>query len=338
MKKVLLIKLSALGDVIFTIPLANNLKSNGWEVHWLTTEKGFDILDGNPCADKVHFLPMYTWRKNKFNLKYFFQMLKVLFDLRKEKFDIAFDCQRRIKSLPFMKFCGAKRRIISKHSTEGARFGANEILPTETESHHMVMWNLDYARYLGYDVSNIKMSLPNQPKEVKIKVDNLLKDIDPSKPLVVLAPETTWEPKHWAIDNWVKVAERLKDKYNIILTGVNLNAKIFPKICINLIGKTNLKDLMELFSRANLVIAPDSGSAHIAWAQAKPAVIEIFCCTWPEFFGCFGDDTKYFRMSGNLPCQHCGQRSCKKAENKCECTKLPYAEDVIKKALEILEI
>ena len=58
MKKVLLIKLSALGDVIFTIPLANNLKANGWEVHWLTTEKGVDILDGNPCADKVHFLPM----------------------------------------------------------------------------------------------------------------------------------------------------------------------------------------------------------------------------------------------------------------------------------------
>jgi len=336
MKKVLLIKLSALGDVVFTIPLANNLKANGWEVHWLTTEKGIDILKGNPCADKVHFLPMYTWRKNKLKLKYFFQMIKVLFDLRKEKYDIAFDCQRRIKSLPFMRFCGAKRRIISKYSTEGARFGANEILPVSPESNHMVLWNLDYANYLGYDTSEIKMSLPEQPKEIKEKVDGLLKNIDIQKPIVILAPETTWKPKHWAIENWVKVAENLKDKCNVILTGVNLNAEIFPQNCINLIGKTNLKDLMELFSRADLVISPDSGSAHIAWACAKPAVIEIFCCTWTEFFGCFGNDKKYFTMTGNLPCQPCGQRSCKKNENNCECTKLPKAEDVIEKALEIL--
>lgn len=336
MKKVLLIKLSALGDVIFTIPLANNLKANGWEVHWLTTEKGFDILDGNPCADKVHFLPMYTWRKNKLKLKYLFQMIKVLFDLRKEKFDIAFDCQRRIKSLPFMRFCGAKRRILSHFSTEGAKYGANEILPTSPDSNHMVLWNLDYATYLGYDTSEIKMSLPNQPEEIKQKINDLTKDLDKTKPTVILAPETTWEPKHWNIENWIKVAENLKDRCNIILTGVKLDASVFPKDCINLVGKTNLKDLIELFSRADLVIAPDSGSAHIAWASAKPALIEIFCCTWTEYFGCFGNDEKYFTMTGNLPCQPCGARTCQKSEIKNACANVPKAEDVIEKALSIL--
>lgn len=336
MKKVLLVKLSALGDVVFTIPLANTLKANGYEVHWLTTEKGFDILNGNPCADKVHFLPMYTWRKNKLQLKYLFQMIKVLFDLRKEKFDIAFDCQRRIKSLPFMRFCGAKRRIISKHSTEGAKFGANEILKTSPNSNHMVLWNLDYATYLGLDTSEIKMSLPTQPQEIKDKIDNLTKDLDKTKPTVVLAPETTWEPKHWDIKNWIKVAEALKDKCNIILTGVKLDSTIFPENCINLVGKTNLKDLIELFSRVDLVISPDSGSAHIAWASAKPAVIEIFCCTWTEYFGCFGNDKKYFTITGKLKCQPCGQRTCHLIENKNACTHLPLAEDVIQKALEVL--
>ena len=336
MKKVLLVKLSALGDVIFTIPLANTLKANGWEVHWLTTEKGFDILDGNPCADKVHFLPMYTWRKNKLQLKYLFQMFKVLFDLRKEKFDIAFDCQRRIKSLPFMRFCGAKRRIISKHSTEGAKYGANEILSTSPDSNHMVLWNLDYASYIGLDTSEIKMSLPTQPEKIKNKIDELTKDLDKTKPIVVLAPETTWVPKHWNIENWVKVAEALKDKCNIILTGVKLDTTIFPDSCINLVGKTNLKDLIELFSRVDLVIAPDSGSAHIAWASAKPALIEIFCCTWTEFFGCFGNDKKYFTMTGNLACQPCGQRKCPDKDNPNACANLPKPDEVINKALEIL--
>ena len=44
MKKILLIRLSSLGDVIFNIPLANVLKSNGFEVSWLVSEKGYDVV------------------------------------------------------------------------------------------------------------------------------------------------------------------------------------------------------------------------------------------------------------------------------------------------------
>lgn len=342
MKKVLLIKLSSLGDVIFTVPLANNLKSNGYEVHWLTTEKGIDIVSGNPCADKVFFAPLYTWRKNKFNFKYLFQMIKLIVDLRKEKYDIAFDCQRRIKSLPFMLLCGAKRRIISKYSSEGAHLGANEILPPAEGGLHMVNWNLDYAKYLGFDIDNIKMSLPVQSKETADKVNDLLKDADKSKPFVVIAPATTWGPKHWDVENWKKVVEALKDKCTLIFTGMEQDKALISSIggddFLNLAGKTNLQDLMELFSRVRLVIAPDSGSAHLAWASAKPALIEVFCCTDVNLFGCFGDDNKYFALKGNLPCQPCNKRNCPKEQGNKECTKMPLAEDVISKAEQILVI
>lgn len=342
MKKVLLIKLSSLGDVIFTVPLANNLKANGYEVHWLTTEKGIDVVKGNPCVDKVFMAPLYTWRKNKFNLKYLFQMIKLVFDLRKENYDIAFDCQRRIKSLPFMRFCGAKRRIISQYSSEGASFGANEILPPAKGKYHMVMWNLDYADYLGFNVENIKMSLPEQSEETSKRISELLEHsgLDKLKPIVVIAPATTWEPKHWAVENWKKVVEALKDKCNLIFTGMEQDKELISSIggdnFINLAGKTNLNDLMELFTRVHLVIAPDSGSAHLAWASAKPALIEIFCCTDTCLFGCFGDDEKYFALTGNLPCQPCNKRNCPKEQGRNECTFMPSAEEVISKAEQIL--
>lgn len=340
MKKVLLIKLSSLGDVIFTVPLANNLKANGYEVHWVTTEKGIDIVQGNSCADKVFFAPLYTWRKNKFNLKYFFKMVKLIFDLRKENYDIAFDCQRRIKSLPFMRFCGAKRRIISKYSSEFASLGANEVLPPAPDGLHMVIWNLDYAKYLGFDINNIKMSLPEQSEITKQRVDRLLEDADLSKPLVVIAPATTWEPKHWAVENWAKVVDALKDRCTLIFTGMEQDKKLISSIggdkYINLAGKTNLNDLMELFSRVNLVIAPDSGSAHLAWAASKPALIEVFCCTDTRLFGCFGDDNKYFALSGDLPCRPCNKRVCPKDKGHNECTKHPSADVVIEKAMHVL--
>ena len=64
-KKVLIIRLSALGDVMFTIPLANTLKDNGYEVSWLVSEKGYQILKDNPCVDKVIFAPLEKWKKCK---------------------------------------------------------------------------------------------------------------------------------------------------------------------------------------------------------------------------------------------------------------------------------
>jgi len=341
MKKVLLIKLSSLGDVIFTVPLANNLKDNGYEVHFLTTEKGIDVVKGNPCVDKVFFAPLYTWRKNKFSLKYLFDMVKLIFDLRKEHYDIAFDCQRRIKSLPFMRFCGAKRRIISYYSSEGASLGANEILPPAPDMSHMVMWNLDYANYLGHDISRIKMSLPEQSEETKCKVNSLLSGIDKSKPLVVIAPATTWEPKHWAVENWKKVVEGLKAECTLIFTGMEQDKGLISSIggddFLNLAGKTNLNDLMELFTHVDLVLAPDSGSAHLAWASAKPALIEVFCCTDTRLFGCFGDESKYFALSGNLECRPCNKRHCPRENGRNECTKILSADEVLETARKVLK-
>lgn len=57
MKKVLIVRLSYMGDIIFHIPLANVFKQNGYEVGWVVSEKGYEILKNNPCLDKVYFVP-----------------------------------------------------------------------------------------------------------------------------------------------------------------------------------------------------------------------------------------------------------------------------------------
>ena len=68
-KKVLLIKLSSLGDVVFNIPLANALKDAGYEVTWLVSERGIQVVEGNPCVDKVILAPIEKWKKIKPHLK-----------------------------------------------------------------------------------------------------------------------------------------------------------------------------------------------------------------------------------------------------------------------------
>ena len=70
-KKALVIRLSSLGDVVFNIPLANALKDAGYEVTWLVSEKGLQVVENNPCVDKTVFVPLYKWRKRGFSLENF---------------------------------------------------------------------------------------------------------------------------------------------------------------------------------------------------------------------------------------------------------------------------
>lgn len=69
MKKIMLVRLSSLGDVIFNIPLANVLQRNGFEVTWLVSEKGIDVVKNNPAVKNAILIPLQRWKKTDFRLK-----------------------------------------------------------------------------------------------------------------------------------------------------------------------------------------------------------------------------------------------------------------------------
>lgn len=328
-KKILLIRLSSLGDVIHTIPLANSLKAAGYQITWLVSEKGIQVLEGNPCVDDVILAPVQLWKKRGFSFESFKEYLSILKRIRQEHFDIAIDVQMMLKSLYWMAFCGAKRRIISRQARELSFLGGNEIIPRiTTDLKNPVIRNyMKYADYLGVDTTEIKVTLPERSQEIKEKIDNLLQDI--KKPMVVIAPATTWAPKHWNKDLWVEVVESIKKDCSIVFTGGPNDKELISYISKNqhldLSGKTNVLELAEVFSRADVVIAPDSGSAHLAWATQKPHVITIFTCTPLEYLA--PPTGNCSALIGSIPCQPCFKRKCKFGTNAC--TELPAAKDII---------
>jgi len=334
-KKILVIRLSAMGDVIFTIPLANCLKDNGYEVHWLVSEKGYSFVKNNPCVDKVFLAPVEKWKKSKKPFQNFIEYLKILKELRREKYDIALDTQLILKSLYWTKFCGAKRRIVARNAREGAILGGNEIIPSTRDGfkRHAVKCYLKYAEYLGLNTENIKVTLPETSSETKQKIDGLLSELDNNKKTIVLSPATTWFSKHWNKDNWKKLVLKLGDKYNLVFTGMDSDKELIEYIGgnnhINLVGKTNLEDLQELFSRADLMLSLDSGSTHLAWAVQKMKIITIFCCTPSTLYAPLGDETKYIALSGNESCQPCHRKKCPNKTNKNICTFSPKVDEVL---------
>ncbi|MBQ8459985.1 glycosyltransferase family 9 protein [bacterium] len=335
-QKILLIKLSSLGDVIFNIPLANALKDAGYEVTWLVSEKGIQVVKDNPCVDNVILAPVGRWKKRGMSLESFKEYLEILKQIRAEKFDIAIDSQMMLKSLYWLLFCGAKRRIISKEAREMAILGGNEWIDdiSYAPDSPIVLNYLRYANYLGINPEQIRVTLPPRTEEQIKKVDELLAGLDKSKPLVVIAPATTWANKHWNKDNWKIVVENLAQNCNIVFTGGPNDNELIEYISggkfLNLAGKTDIMELMEVFSRANLVLAPDSGSAHLAWATGKPAVVTIFTCTPKEVLAPYGNSSKYVALGGNgLPCQPCFKRKCRLHKNINACTNFPNPKDVL---------
>lgn len=335
-QKLLLIKLSSLGDVIFNIPLANALKNAGYEITWLVSEKGIQVVENNPCVDKTILVPIKKWKSRGFCLENFKEYLAILKQLRDEKFDIAIDSQMMLKSLYWLLFCGAKRRIISKEGRELSVLGGNEWIDniSYAPDSPIVLNYLRYAEHLGIKVDNIQVSLPPSTPQTVEKIDKLLSNFDATKSLVVIAPATTWVNKHWNKDNWKKVVENIAEKCNLVFTGGPCDNDLIEYISggkyLNLAGKTDISELIELFSRANLVMAPDSGSAHLAWATGKPAVITIFTCTPKDVLAPFGSPNKYVALGGSgLPCEPCFKRKCHLRKNLNACTNFPNPKDVI---------
>lgn len=342
MKKILIIRLTSLGDVIFTLPLVNALEGN--EIGYMVAEKGLEVIKNNPAISHLYFVPLKEWKKRPFSLQTFKEFIQIIKEIRKEKYDVALDCQQMFKSLSLSLFCGAKRRITFKDARELSIFGGNEFVTPRAKftdpNYHIVERNLDFARHLGIEPNEIKFPLPETSSEAKEKIDGLLKGIDAAKPTVVISSATTWKNKHWAEKNWAKVIDEIQGRCNLVFTGTNadwaLIAKILDKVenkslsYTNLIGKTNVEELREVFSRSQVVISPDSGSAHLAWSSGNPAVVAIFTCTPPKRFGPYGDSKKYFSITSNLSCQPCFKKKCKKKKDKNGCVELPTPDEIIK--------
>ena len=333
-RKVLLIRLSAMGDVIFNIPLANCLKDNGYEVHWLVSEKGFSLVNGNPCVDKVYLAPVEKWKKSGKPFENFKEYLSILKTLRAEKFDIAIDTQLILKSLYWTRFCGAKRRIVAKNAREGAIFGGNEVIPSTRDGfkRHVVKCYLKFAEHLGLSTDKIRVTLPETSTQAKEKINQLLSPLDPAKKTIIIAPATTWVPKHWDKDNWKELIDRLGNEYNLVFTGMPTDAGLISYIGgdkhLNLTGKTNLEELQELFSRGDLMISLDSGSTHLAWAVQKIKIVTIFCCTPPGLYAPLGESSKYIGLTGSAPCQPCHRKKCPQKQKNI-CTLTPSVDEVL---------
>jgi len=319
--KILFIKLSAIGDVVQTLPALEAIKKRfpDSEITWVVEEAAAGILEGHPLIDRLLVSRRRAWIRMLRNplkaVRGVREIIRFMGELRKERYDIAIDFQGLSKSGMLIGLASAARKIGFDRTRELSYLFLNERLPAYDVEKHALERYLDIARYLGAKDPSPFCTLPIEQEVVAIrkKIDDIGLQ---GRPLVVMNPVARWKTKLWLERNFADLADRLvKEKQAaVIFTGGSGDRAVIDRIismmsetAMNWAGETTLKELAALASVSDLFITTDTGPMHLA-AAAGANVVALFGPTAPWRTGPYGKS--HIVVRAGLKCSPCFQRTC----------------------------
>ena len=227
-----------------------------------------------------------------------------------------------------------------KAAREGSWIAYTHRIPIPTLDVHAIDRYLWLGELLGLPETPPNFVFPVDP-EVAQKVDELLRSKGLSdKPLLLLAPGTVWETKHWIPDHFAEVGRHFRNEgWNVGLIGASRDRPVCTQIqsgipdSVDLAGKTSLPELAELIRRAKLCVTNDSGPMHLAAALGTP-VVAIFGPTDPVWVGPYGRPESVVRAG--VPCSPCYLRKLRDCPFNHRCMHEVTSQMVIDRATRVL--
>ena len=328
--RILIVRLSSIGDVVHSLPILPALRRIHPDafVGWAVEDKAAGLLEGHPLLDRLHVLPVKAWKAGGLRARTLVELARFLGEIRNERYAIAIDLQELFRSGAISFLSGAPRRIAHRGARELAGLFANDLLPFHDlfdPGKPIVERYLEPALHLGADEREAEFVLPPTKDETRLYVDDLLRGVDRSRKNVVFSPATTWASKHWREEYWSELLDLVADRCNVIFSGTAGDLDLVGRITaaartgsfLVVAGRTDLPQLVELLRRADVVVAPDSGPAHVASAAGRPAVVCLFGPTSPRRNGPLG--ARHVSLSARLDCQPCVKRACPRRDHPMEC-------------------
>lgn len=319
--RLLVVKLSSLGDLFHALPAVHALKTGlDAELHWVTQRCYVDLVRHFDDVERVISFPRKDvarhWRS-------------FLAELRAIPYDLAVDLQGLLKSACVTRLARARQRIGPSFRREGVRWLYSSVAPAGRRDRHAVDVCLDVPKHLGLDPDSTVFPLTLPAAEVR----------QPG-PRVAMAPNSRWRTKNWPPACFAAVARRLRQTRNasIFLVGGEEDAGVCRAIeqavaggVVNTAGRKSLVETGSLLAAMDLVIANDSGPGHMAAALGVPTLM-IFGPTDAVRTGPYGELHRV--ASARLPCRPCFSRTCRRPGIPCLAGVTP--ESVGEAALEML--
>ncbi len=309
--RVCLVKPSALGDVVQTLPVLAGLRARWPRAHlaWVVNRSLVGLLARHPQLDEV--IPFDRaargWRRAR-------AALDLARTLRAGRFDLVIDLQGLLRSGLMARATSAPRRVGFATAREGASWCYTDRIqvPSEIVAAVPRYWYL--AQALGCVGQPPRAQLGLSPADRAWARQELARLTGPR---LAIHPGALWATKRWPVAQFAEVARQAMRARGagVVLVGGpgeedlcgDLARQLDPGNTVNLAGRTNLLQLAAVLAEADLVLANDSGPMHLAAAMETP-VVALFTCTSPGRAGPHG--TTHQTIATQVSCAASYRRTC----------------------------
>jgi lipopolysaccharide heptosyltransferase I len=319
--KILIVRLSSIGDVIHTLPALAAIRRAlpAAEISWIVEKKSAELLRGNQLLSNLIEIDTKSLRSKGSIGKNLLLAREQFKTLRASKFDVALDFQGLLKSAAIAKLSKAKRRC--GFDRESLREPASRFLLTETyeieKNSHVVVKNLMLAqKALRISVPHENFEFPIFTEEKhRLEAEKIISQTGEN--FAMLNPAGGWATKLWQAERFGALVDRLWEENNlvsIVTTAPNEKALAEKVLQASRSGKVvlaapTLKGFYELAKQSRIYIGGDTGPTHLAVAAGAPTV------------GLFGPTEWWFNGSLNskdicvertdISCRaNCNRRTC----------------------------
>ena len=326
--KILIVKLSAIGDVIHTLPAVTALRRHdpGAQIDWLVEDAAADLVQGHAALSRV-----LIWRRREF-----VRLLKagrfpsaaslfvsLIVQLRETRYDLIIDFQALLKSSLWIFLARGGRKAgfgRGMEHSENSHIFLNERIPAVSMEIHALDRGLRLLQALGIPEYPLLYDLPIGEEDEKTARQLLVENgVRLDQPLVAINPVAKWPTKLWPAERFSELAGRLLEKgCQVVFTGSKEDRSLIDQMTlplgssvIRLDGRTTLKALAAVYRAASVVVSTDTGPMHLAAAVGTP-VVALFGPTAPWRTGPYGKGQVV--LQAGVSCSPCFSRSCKTEE------------------------
>lgn len=288
--RILISRLSAIGDCILTMPVACALRQRfpNALLAWVAEPGAAKLLRGHECLDEL-IVVKKGWLKSPSHV------WKLRRRLRRLRPDISIDPQGLTKSSIVAYISGAKRRIgfAKPRGRELSPWLNNELhQPTKT---HLVDCQLELLQSLDVTAPTVRFGLPRDAAAIEAMA-TYLNTIDRTSDFAVINTGAGWYSRVWPAERYGAIARHLGEKHGLptVVVWAGARERAWAHETVELSGghatlapPTSLGELAELLRRARLYIGSDTGPMHLAVAVDTPCVA-LFGTTRPQDSGPYG--------------------------------------------------
>jgi len=335
-RKILLIRLRRIGDVVMTTPAITALREGipKAKITYVIDEPYRELVEGHPALDSIIVLP------KKLGFKEFRKHIR---QIRRDAYDVVIDFHGGPRALRLAFFSGAPLKIGYKIKFKSLFYDIK--LPREPEEgyFHSVENHVNLVKTLGIDPPSIPaLSLPPPTER---EAENIRRFIQTnslgSTKIITLHISAGNEFRDWGSKRLTQLIALLSQvpQAKIVLIGSGEDKHNEEEIkrnsetpFLSMVNQLNLRELRELVLHSTLFVGPDSGPMHIAATTTTP-IVAYFGPTMPAHFGPW--KAQSMLLEKDFDCRPCRQRQCIHEDFRCLRTISP--EDVYNACLLYLQ-